>query len=278
MHRSTKTTIVSLAILFILGVVQAYAEKLSESDYGAGHESIFDLEQEILSIPDSHEKPEPYLWNATLNPKEFEFSLARNSDGQFHVKIMPPNEINIQEIHVFVTNKKLEFAHHIIPEAAGPNTFEFDYLATQKDKYRFETIVKTEKGWINFREDMKLNQEAEKTPQIGPDYEILIKTAPAKAYSDHVTTFIYEISHKGEPIRDLQKMGGVDMHLFSWNSAWLFSLKEFNYRVPKQNFGGPEVAVSLVFKTPGRQVVFGEFSHLGKKRTVRYELNVASEN
>ncbi len=277
---NTKTIIICLAILIINAAVQSRAEKQIGPDEGATHKTIFDPEKETISIPDTHENPEPYKWNVTLNPKDFGFSLHRSPDGRYNLVLDSTSDAKFEEIHLFVTNRKLEFAYHIIPDFIGKNTYNFAFLAPQKGKYRFETILKTEKGWINFRKDIKLARETEKMPPktLGPEYEVLIRTVPEKVYSDHITTFIYEIRYKGKPVTDLQKTGGVDMHLFTWNTTWLYSLKEFNYLVPKQNFGGPEVVVSLVFSTPGKQVVFGEFSHLGKKKIIRYEVDVASED
>ncbi len=60
-------------------------------------------------------------------------------------------------------------------------------------------------------------------------------------------------------------------------ASWDEDLKEFIFATPKQNLGGHEVAVSLVFMRPGRHAVFAEFKHKGVIRKIDFVLNVFEE-
>ena len=107
---------ITLTMLFLAVSFPSYSENLMESDQDTTHDSIFDLEKEIITIPDTHENPEPYKWNVTRNPKNYGFSLKRDPAGPYILGLSMPDDLQIQEMHVFVTNKKLEFAHHVVPE------------------------------------------------------------------------------------------------------------------------------------------------------------------
>lgn len=60
-------------------------------------------------------------------------------------------------------------------------------------------------------------------------------------------------------------------------AAWDENLKDFIYMTPKQNLGGPEVAVSIVFMRPGKHAVFAEFRHKGTTRRVDFVITVYKE-
>lgn len=269
-------------LVFLLGcrVITSSAEDLSEVNNSSIHESLFDFEKELISIPDTHENPEPYNWKAEVNPDGYEI-LADTDSGNFATfNINSPENIEIFELHVFVTPTKLQFANHLIPHRIADNKFSFEYEAPIKGKYRFEALLRTQDGWINLRRNFRLNQSAQNSQQagIGPEYEVIVKKVPAKIYADHIATLVFEIIHEGKPVTDLQQVEGSEMHLAGWNKSWIVSLKEFNYAVSNQNLGGSEVAVSLVFRTPGKHIIFGEFSHLQKKHIIRYEVNVLLED
>ena len=86
-------------------------------------------------------------------------------------------------------------------------------------------------------------------------------------------TIVYEIMHKGAPLKGLEKIDGFDMQVASWDE----DLKEFIFATPKQNLGGPEVAVSIVFMKAGKHAVFGEFKHKGVIRKVDLAVDVWEE-
>ena len=88
-----------------------------------------------------------------------------------------------------------------------------------------------------------------------------------------MVTILYEIMYKGAPLKGLEKIDGFDMQVASWDE----DLKEFIFATPKQNLGGPEVAVSIVFMRPGKHAVFGEFKHKGVIRKVELVVGVQEE-
>ena len=125
--------------------------------------------------------------------------------------------------------------------------------------------------------DVKLKASVgKKEPVTKPgdeDYSVRIKLYPKKLCAEHVSTFLYEISYKGKPLKDLEKMNGFDMIVAAWDEK----LKEFVYMTPRQNLGGPEAAVSVVFMRPGKHAVFAEFKHNGVVRTVDSVVNLHAE-
>ena len=68
----------------------------------------------------------------------------------------------------------------------------------------------------------------------------------------------------GKPLKDIEKIDGSDIQVAAWDE----DLKEFIYMTPKQNLGGPEVAVSIVFMRPGKHALFGEFRYNGIIRRI----------
>ncbi len=79
--------------------------------------------------------------------------------------------------------------------------------------------------------------------------------------------------YKGIPLKGLEKIDGFDMQVAAWDE----DMKEFIYATPRQNLGGPEVAVSIVFMRPGKHAVFGEFKHNGVIRKVDLVVDVREE-
>ncbi len=232
-----------------------------------------DLDKELLSIPDTHNE-KPYIWKVRRNPREFDLAIEETTHGKFKLGVMPST--NIENMHIFITDDDLHAYEHIRPVKKGDGSYAFEFEPKSKGKYRFEVVFKTEAGWVDIGKQMKLiaGSTISQEPKPGDeDYAIRVKTFPKRAYADHVTTFLFEISYKGQPLKGLDKIDGFDMQLASWDE----DLKEFIYAVPVQNLGGPEVAVSLVFMRPGRHAVFAEFSHRGKIRNVEAAVDVLME-
>jgi len=178
--------------------------------------------------------------------------------------------------HVFITDEDLHFYEHIraVRDSGGKYTFKFTPPDT--GKYRLEIVFETAGGWMDFRKDIKIKEgvrtrDSKKTGDEG--YQIKLKLIPGKAYAEHVVTFLYEITYKGKPLKGIEKMEGSDMHVAAWDE----DLKEFIYATPKQNLGGPEVAVSFVFMKSGKHVVFAEFKDKGVVRKIDFVLNVFEE-
>jgi hypothetical protein len=60
-------------------------------------------------------------------------------------------------------------------------------------------------------------------------------------------------------------------------AAWGESLRHFIYATPKQNIGGPEVPVSMMFTSPREYTIFSEFKHNGEIRRIRYVADITEE-
>lgn len=239
-----------------------------------------DLEQEVLVIPDTHDQKK-YIWDVTKDPGDFELSMERKegvgAGSEISFSIGPRMPGTAADMHVFVTDEDLHVYEHIRPDEVADGRYLFRFDVPVSGTYRFEIVFRTKKGWVNLGKELKMNadgEKKEKTSKPGDEeYVVKLKLVPKKAYVEHVTTFLYEIAYKGEPLRGLEKMDGLDMQLAAWDE----DLKEFIYAVPRQNLGGPEVAVSLVFMRPGKHAVFAEFRHGGAVRRVESVLMVYEE-
>ncbi|MBI5103108.1 MAG: hypothetical protein HZB33_14930 [Nitrospirae bacterium] len=253
-------------LLVLLLVPHAYAE--------------LDLDKEVLVIPDTHNE-KPYIWNVRTNPREYELIIeagkvtaGKKHDFRFSVSSKEAGEIISP--HVFITDDDLHEYAHIIPEKAN-GAYLFSYQAPKAGRYRFEIVFQSSKGWVNLRKDIKISGD-DKAPEPAKisgdeDYQIKVRLIPPKAYAEHVVTLLYDISYKGAPLTDIEKVDGFDMHAAAWDE----DLREFLYITPKQNLGGPEVPVNIVFMRPGRHAVFAEFRHKGVVRKVEFVLSVAAE-
>jgi len=238
-----------------------------------------DLEQEVLIIPDTH-NDKPYIWQVRRNPRDYELDMKHEKTGDNYkvtVSVLPKSGGKVENLHVFIADRDLKTYEHVIPSPGSNGSYSFNYAPPFDARYRFEVAFQTAEGWVSFKKDIKL-KAAVKTAvnQNRPDdrdYDVRVKFIPGKVYAEHVVTFLYEIWYKHQRVEDLDKIGGFDMQVGSWNE----NLREFLYSTPKQNLGGPEVAVSLVFMSTGRHVVFSEFMHKGIKRRVEFDLNVYQE-
>lgn len=240
-----------------------------------------DLDQEVIIIPDTH-NAKPYIWNVSRNPKDYELRLEydgaeEKNDIQVKFSIVSESELRADDLHVFVTDEDIRFYRHIRPVLGNEGKYAFSLDAPLPGKYRVEVVFKKGEQWINLRKDIKI--KGMRKSGIGDskagdeDYNVKVKFIPKKAYSEHVVTALFELRYKGMPLRGLEKIEGFDMQVASWDE----DLKEFIFATPKQNLGGHEVAVSLVFMRPGRHAVFAEFKHKGVIRKIDFVLNVFEE-
>ena len=233
--------------------------------------SELDLEQEVLVIPDTHNE-KPYIWHVATNPRGYELILSENrgkagGEQTYSFRIVSPSGIPPDDVHVFITDHDLHTYAHLEADRTG-DEYHFTYRPVRPGKYRMEVAFESPQGWINLRDNIKItgshNEVAEGKEPGDEDYQVKLKLIPKKAYAEHVVTFLYEIQYKGAPLRDLEKMEGFDMQVAAWDE----DLKEFVYATPRQNLGGPEVAVSVVFMRAGKHAIFGEFRHKGVVRRI----------
>jgi len=253
-------------LLFLMLIPYAFAE--------------LDLDKEVLVVPDMHNE-KPYIWNVRTNPREYELimetgKVTANEKHDFRFSVLSKEAEVISSPQVFITDDDLREYAHIIPEKVD-GQYLFSYQAPKAGRYRFEIVFRSLKGWVDLRKDIKISGDGKASGRVtipgDEDYQIKVRLVPKKAYAEHVVTLLYDLSYKGAPLIGLEKMDGFDMHVAAWDE----DLKEFLYITPKQNLGGPEVPVSIVFMRPGLHAVFAEFRHKGVVRKVEFVLNVLAE-
>ncbi|MDI6744380.1 MAG: hypothetical protein QMD07_03270 [Thermodesulfovibrionales bacterium] len=245
----------------------------------ASHAQL-DLEKEVLIIPDTHNE-KPYIWKVLRNPKDYELNLqydiTAGKETTFSMDLRSKEISKIDDLRVFIVDTDLHIYRHIRPVKSADGKYLFSFKAPQTGKYRIETVFKTKGEWINISKDVKIKGDKKTSePETKPgdeDYSVKAKLIPKRIYSEHVVTIFYEIMYKGAPLKVLEKMEGFDMQVASWDE----DLKEFIYATPKQNLGGPEVAVSIVFMRAGKRAVFAEFKHKGIIRRVDLVIDVREE-
>ena len=253
-----KTVFLFVIAVFLVTSVPAFAE--------------LDLEQDVLIIPATHNE-KPYIWKVNRDPKDYELVLAyanlvAGTKNTFGLIIRPPSGESISNMHVFIADADLNDYGHIRPEkdATGKYTFIFNPRLT--GKYRVETVFESRNGWVSIGKDIRVKGgKAGLSSDSKPgdeDYHVAVKVIPRKIYTKHVFTLLYDIRYKGEPLKGIEKVDGFDMQVATWDE----DLKEFIYATPKQNLGGPEVAVSIVFMRAGKHAAFAEFRHKGITRRV----------
>lgn len=237
-----------------------------------------DLDQEVLIVPDTHDA-KPYIWNVARNPRGYELVMNEatqrdTADRRFSFEIRQDSPKDIQEVHVFVTDRDLHFFRHIRPLLSG-GKYGFPLEVTGTDTYRFEVVFRTGDGWISLKKDVRIQGRGKTPDEQDPDrgYGVKVKLIPRTVYAEHVVTFLFGLTYDGAPISDIEKVDGTDMRLASWDE----DLKEFVYAASRQNLGGPEVAVSAVFMRPGKRAVFAEFSHQGRTRKIDFVIDVLAE-
>lgn len=239
-----------------------------------------DLEQEVLIIPDTHDA-KPYIWDV-MPPRGFNLVIENSGSSselgdQFSLVVKSDASAKIENIHVFITDEDLHTYAHVLPTRKTDGAYAFDFKPPLTAKYRFEVVFRTDRGWVDLRKDIKLKKvdgKAELNTKPGDeDYTVKIKPFPRKIYAEHVGTLLYEISFKGTPLKEIEKMDGFDMQVAAWDE----DLKEFIYMTPKQNFGGPEVAVSIVFMRPGKHAIFAEFKHNAYMRKIETVIDILAE-
>lgn len=244
----------------------------------------FDIEQEVLTIPDYHDIA-AYEWKVERNPKGFGFTFApsQSPEGTNHeLDISIPADRKIEEMHVFMTNKALDIFEQFIPQPGQRNKYKFTYAFPEAGSYYFEVALRTGKGWVNLSKKVEIEKAAFRAKNVksleDQGYEIKIKHIPSSAvWTQHVTTLVFEIFLNGKPVHNLESIQGSDMHLFAWKTFWFKKVGHFEYATSRQNLGGPEVGVSLVFKKTGRYKIFAQFKHLNTIHTIQMELDVGHE-
>ncbi len=231
-----------------------------------------DLDKEVIVIPDTHNE-KPFIWNVMRNPRKYELALeyggpAAGLNDKFSFEVKRESSVKMDDMHVFIADEDLHAFAHVRPAISGVGKYSFNFAAPATGKYHFEVIFRTATGWVNLRQDIRLKKSVGRAEPVSKpgdeDYDVKIKLYPKKIYADHVSTFLYEISYKGNPLKDIEKIDGFDMQVAAWDE----DLKDFIYITPKQNLGGPEVAVSIVFMRPGKHAVFAEFKHKGVIRRI----------
>jgi len=257
----------ALTVMFLILAVQA------STAYGQ-----LDLDQEVLIVPDTHNE-KPYIWHVVKDPEGYEIIMNSGDqdspvDGRFSFKVRQEKAEKIQEMHVFITDSDLHIFRHLRP-VLSDNRYSFSFFAPKTGMYRFEIVLRTEKGWLNLKKDIMLKGVGRQVenPDRDKGYGVKVKLIPQKVYAEHVVTFLFELTFNGEPIKDIEKVDGTDMQFASWDE----DLQEFIYVTPKQNFGGPEVAVSAVFMRPGKRAVFTEFRHNGEMHGIDLIMDVLKE-
>lgn len=239
-----------------------------------------DLEQEVLVIPDTH-NAKPYIWDVRRNPRGYALlmdpeGIAAGRESNISFSVDGPGTEGILEMHVFVTDRDLHTYRHVRPERTANGWYTFS-LDLQPGRNRFETVFRTGKGWINLSRDMEVRgdgrQPVHRATPGDEEYDVKVKVIPKTLYTDHAVTFLFELAYKGMPLQGLEKAGGADIEVASWDE----DLKEFVYAVPAQNLGGPRVAVSMVFMRAGKRAVFAEFRHLGVTRMIEFVIDVRDE-
>ncbi|HEX8948318.1 MAG TPA: hypothetical protein VF790_05105 [Dissulfurispiraceae bacterium] len=244
----------------------------------AAHAEL-DFDQEVLVIPDIHNE-KPYIWQVARNPKDYELVFEQSEavagkDARFTFSVNTKSPASPGDMHVFITDDDLHAYKHLRPGFAD-GKYTFTYNAPWAGKYRFEIVFKTAQGWVDLKKDVKVSGGTAQRDTRVPgdeDYEIKVRIVPRVLYTEHVVTFLYEILYKGTPVKDIEKVDGSDMELATWDE----DLKEFIFATPVQNLGGPEVAVSAVFRRPGKRAVFAEFRHKGVTRKVELVIYVPAE-
>lgn len=240
-----------------------------------------DLEKEVLIIPDTHNE-KPYIWKVLRNPRDYELNLqyddaAAGKETTFSLGIRSKGISKIDDLHVFISDEDLHIYRHMRPVISGDGKYIFDFKAPQAGRYRFEVVFKAQEGWINLSKDVKIKGDkktSEPEAKAGDEnYSVKVKLIPKRIYSEHVVTIVYEIMYKGAPLKGIEKIDGFDMQVAGWDE----DMKEFIYATPRQNLGGPEVAVSIVFMRPGKHAVFGEFRHNGIIRKIDLVVDVWEE-
>ncbi|RJQ17702.1 MAG: hypothetical protein C4560_08310 [Nitrospiraceae bacterium] len=238
-----------------------------------------DLEQEVISVPDTHDTQQ-YIWNAVINPSGYKLSTRfgappAGENAEFSFSIVPPEGETFDEksVHVFITDMDMQVYEHVRPERSGSGMYHFTFSPPLAGRYRVEVIFRTEYGWADMVDDFRTKGGKAQDRMETGEYDVQVRMVPEKAYTGHVATFLYEIRKNGTPVSDLDKIDGLDMQVASWDRR----LNDFIYATPRQNTGGPKVAVSIVFRNTGMHRVFAEYRHNGKVQKFIHTVDVGEE-
>ncbi len=241
-----------------------------------------DLEQDVIVIPDTHEV-EKYRRKVIVKPDDIDFTLTPENmvasvDTEFRLFLQSKKDEKIGKVHIFVTNETLNQFNHIYPEKKGDDTYRFLYYAPMAGKYRLEIIFESERGWINLKKDIVIS-EAKDNPDIAKRekdvdlYHVKVESHPQKVYSEHVVTFVYDLSYNGAPIEEIERIGDATMHLAAWNE----DLDHFVYYITDKNMINAKAAISAVFMHIGTYKVFTEFKHNSETNIVDFVVDIKKE-
>lgn len=260
----------NVLLIVVLLLLAAPFAALAELDFG----------REVLGIPDTHNE-KPYIWQVQVNPKEYELLMEHGQPlagepADFRFSVTAKSGEAVRDVRIFITDKELHSYKYIRPEFSN-GQYAFTYTAPWAGTYRIEVVFATGTGWVNLRKDVKVKgRRADRNAlehENDKGYGVKVKLIPKTVYAEHVVTVLYEVSYNGVPVKGLEKIEGTDLQAAAWDE----DLKEFIYAVPKQNLGGPEVAVSFVFMRPGKHAIFAEFKHNGAVRKVELVVPVYEE-
>ncbi|MDA8084921.1 MAG: hypothetical protein M0024_14785 [Nitrospiraceae bacterium] len=232
------------------------------------------LDKEVLVIPDTHDI-KPYVWNVSRSPKGIllELGPCSHCKDTFILNIRGIHQVKQEDLHVFVTDYRLSTFAHIRPSVTDQG-YSFQYSPPADGVYRFEVVFRTATGWVDLRKDLKLAKSGNLSRDAGDyGYEATVTPYPKMVYADHVGTFVYHLEYKGSPLNDLERADGSDIQVAGWDE----NLDDFVYMTPKQNLGGPDIGVSIVFTRAGKHRVFGEFRHRGAVHHIDSDINILQE-
>lgn len=243
--------------------------------------AFLDFSQDVLEIPNTHEG-ERYTWVVRDNPSGVESIITRqpSDDGNWLLTLQIPTDETIEEVHLFIVDSKFANFNHIIPHKKNDRQYNFTFDPKDSGKFRVETVIKTDHDWLRLSRDLvvKSSQSKASSAREGEDgLRVLIKIIPSKVYAGHVVTFVFEIEKEGRLVTNLEKIDGFDMHLAAWRTSWFTRFGEFIYSRPVQNFGGSEIAVSMVPKETGHFKIIGQYKLAGELHKIATDLEVYYE-
>lgn len=240
------------------------------------HESVFDLTAETIELPDTHADKSEYIWKVKRNPDGYGFELesekGEKNSGKYALQTAVPDGVDIDSMILFFADTDLDRAGVLFPEKTA-DRYVVDIPALDGE-YKFELVMQTSEGVVNLSEEKSFEASGALPPV---NTQSMLELEPKKLYAEHIASFIFHLKAGGKPVYDLEKMQGHDMLLIAWNKSFFFNMSQFLFATPKKSIGGPDVAVSTVFKNPGVFVVFGFFKHNGKIDCIRKEVDMYYE-
>ncbi|HLC60751.1 MAG TPA: hypothetical protein VJJ52_04945 [Candidatus Nanoarchaeia archaeon] len=250
----------------------------------------------IASDPKS--EYEIYLFFDNANP------LSQESE-KFRINILNPvSGLPIETLdkghesilHVFIVRNDLDFFDHMRVEDFADGlensiwgSYTFNYTFPMAGKYAIAvsytphgiTFLNLENASIAGKETLAAPNYDFALEKNFDGYDITLKH-PKYLEAEKEHEFNYYIRKNGVEISDLQLYLGSEINLFvikddlsSADLAHSYVPKETNdSEGAMQLYYGPTVPVHLIFKTPGKYVLFGEFKHDGKVIKTKFMVDV----